>query len=348
MNKRFVLFLFFFYCTLISLISAEQRGAKEPLEIIHSNLKLILYPESMSFSLYQLSDVGKGRYTALFEDRNASATSWFSVQSGSKVFKLTRRHGKSGILEQTDGGARFIFDLTDDFQAIQSFSFIDSKDSDSRSLLKIETSIENTSGKPSQFALKAFIDTFLGENQGVHFSTNIKDRISTETMLTPYESMDSVLISKNREASLMILLKGSNVSVPSSVYVANWDRLNTLSWTHEYHAGRSFNSLYAINDSAVVIQWPSIELSEGNIVVYTALLGTYSDYWISFEKKGTITNASPIIQSAQLTKQKSKQQLLIEKLLERIREIELNPDVATEEELLQLNNALDVLLNQGS
>lgn len=337
MKNFFVSLILFFCCSFFPLFSAEI------IEIIHSNLKLVLYPDSMSFSLYQLSDIGKGRYTALFEDRNASATSWFSVQADSKVFKLSRRHGKLGVLEQTSDGARFIFDLTDDFQAVQSFSFVESKDSTVNSLLKIETSIENTSGKAARFALKAFIDTVLGETLGVHFTTDVQNRISSETRIKPKENIDSILVSQNKEASLMLLLKGFGVTVPSAVYVANWDRLNTLSWTHEFLAGRSFNSLYAINDSAVLMQWPSTELSPGDIIVYTALLGSYSDYWVSSEK-----NIKSTVVSVLKNNQKSQQQVIIEKLLERIAEIEMNPEFISEDELVQLNNALEVLLNQSS
>lgn len=334
--KKVVLLVLFFYCVYAPLFSEKN------LEITHSNLKLVLYPDNMSFSLYQLSDIGKGRYTALFEDRNASATSWFSVQVGSKVFKLTRRHGKAGLLEKTPEGARFIFDLTDDFQAIQSFSFVESKNFAGHSLLKIDTSIENTSGKINNFALKSFIDTILGETQGVHFSSDIQKRFSAETCIFPQESIDSILVSQNKEASLMMLMKGFGVTVPSAVYMANWDRMNTLSWTHEFLAGRSFNSLYAINDSAVVIQWPSTELSPGDSVIYTALLGSYSDSWISSEEKDVLG-----AQVVPLNNQKTKQQVIIEKLLERIAEIEMNPEATSEAELVQLNNALDVLLNQS-
>lgn len=246
-----------------SLLLAGSLLFAAPLEIARGNLKLILYPDTGSFCLYHLSDIGKNRYEPLFEDRNSAATSWFSVLSNGRVFRLSSRIGHPVVLEPTDTGARFIFTLTDDFQVEQAFSFVESSDKTLPVELKIETRIENTSGKDGVFALKALVDTTLGESEGIHFVTNMRNRISAETRFERNVDPDSVIVSKNKAQSLMFLLSGDDVSPPECLYVQNWDRLNTRTWKPDFLEGRSFNTLYAINDSALLFVWPEKTLVTG-------------------------------------------------------------------------------------
>ncbi len=311
-----------------------------PVELVDGKFKLVLYPESGSFSLYQLLDVGKNRYEPLFEDRNCSATSWFSVKSNSRVFRLGSKIGKPVAFEQTDSGAIYTFSLTDDFQATQVFTFLKDSISSPAYALRIDTIVENTSGKDSRLAIKALVDTTLGENEGIHFFTDLRNRISAETRYDRTANLDSVLVSRNKDASLMLYLDSDDVTKPEYVYVANWSRLNTLTWQPDFVEGRSFNTMYAINDSALLFQWKEQDVPAGQRISAAMVMGSYDPSRVK-SKAGE----SAIVMAA--GSDTSKRSQLIQQLIARIDELESNPDSATDEELRQLNVTLDMLLNEG-
>lgn len=317
--------------------------AASPLELTGGKLKLVLYPDSGSFSLFQLSDIGKNRYEPLFEDRNASATTWFSVLSNGRIFKLAKKSGKTVKMEETTGGAKFIFTLTDDFQVEQEFTFINSSASGTPVAVRIDTRVENTSGKDGTFALKALVDTTLGESEGIHFITNIKNRISAETMLKPDVDRDSVIVSKNKDLSLMIPLSGAGVTRPESTYIANWDRLNTLTWNPDFLEGRSFNTLYSINDSAVLLVWPEKNVRSNEKMLVSMVLGPYSEELLS----GTSAIVRPAETVTKPVLSKDARNQAIKDILNRIAQIQANPASVSDDELTRLNSQLDILLKQG-
>jgi len=323
--------------------------AASPFEISRGDLKLVLYPDSGSFSLYKLSDVGKNRYESLFEDRDASATSWFSVLSNGRVFKLTKKVGKPIGFEETPDGAKFIFTLTDDFQAEQEFSFTTASPSGSEPVVLVETRIENTSGKKGSYALKAFIDTTLGENEGIHFYTDIRNRISAETRLQSGIDRDAWLVSKNQKLALSFLRTGTGLTVPQTIYIANWDRLNTLAWLPEVAEGRSFNTLYSINDSAVLIVWPERDIDPNEKMSIRMIIGAWAGNPGEYLQDGRTTDTPSGREFADPEKLKNRdyREKAIKDLLDRIAVIEANPDSVSEEALARLNAELDFMLKSG-
>jgi len=324
--------------------------AAEPMEINAGSLRLVLYPQTGGFALYALSDIGKNRYEPLFEDRNFASTSWFSVLSGGRVFKLAKRAGKPVGLVPTDGGAKFVFTPTDDFQVEQEFSFIKNPVTDIPDLLRIETRIENTSGKEQTMALKALFDTMLGEQEGIHFFTDLRNRISSETCFERGIDPDSVLISRGKNLALMFLLDQNLSNWPKSVYASNWDRLNTLTWTPEYIAGRSFNSSYSVNDSGLLFIWPAAPVPPNRKLSVTLVIGPYTPdrlLLLSAESAaGSPSGGEGGQETVTAASGTGASQILIKQLLDRIAEIESNPDSASDEELLKLNQALDVMLQK--
>jgi hypothetical protein len=322
-----------------------------PVELVQGSLKLILYPDSGGFSLQRLSPVGKNRFEPLFDDRNSGATTFFSVQANGRVFKLAKKIGKPIAFEQNGLTARYVYTLTDDFQVTQDFSFADSG-SGSAYGLRIDTSIENTSGKTGTFALKALLDTSLGESQGIHFTTDARNRVSSEAAIDPANDTDAYIRSADEEQSLVIPLGPPIATKVEAAYIGNWDRLNTLSWKPESIPGRSFNTVYSINDSAVLLVWPGEELEANGSLSVSIVLGPDSSEFLAairphsasvIAQKPSTASSSALQNTAAEAERNGK----ISEILERIEAIQKNPDSATDRELEELNATLDALLNQG-
>lgn len=336
------------------MVLAGALFAKEPFEIARGAIKLVLYPDSGSFTLYKLSDVGKNRYEALYDDRDASATSWFSVLSNGRVFKLAKKAGKPIAFTETTDGAKFVFTLTDDFQVEQEFTLVASPQGGSDPFVAIDTRIENTSGKDGVFALKALFDTTLGESEGIHFFTDLRNRVSAEARLRDGIDGDAWIVSKKDSLAVMFLRSGSGVTAPETVYLANWDRLNTLTWNPDFVEGRSFNTIYSINDSAILFVWPEKSLGPNETLSVRMLIGSSAGApggalgpkGGSLEAKGAaraqgVTPADPRLAD------KSYREAAIKDLLDRIAVVERNPDSVSTDELTRLNAELDFMLKQG-
>lgn len=355
-QMRFVLFL-------LLLGFSVSAFSLSPVEIYSGSLKLIAYPDSGNFSLYQLSDKGKNRYEPLFEDRNTSATSWFSVSFNEKNFKLGKKIGKKIEFDQLETGVRFTFTLTDDFQVVQTITFDKYEKSTVSDLLKVTTVIENTSGKEALISLKYLLDTMLGENEGIHFFTDVRNRISTETRLEQGKDPDSLIVSKKGSLSLMLFLNSKLITNPQYLYVSNWERLNTLTWLPDFVEGRSFNSLYSINDSALLFVWPEKKVLANRFYTTTLLMGPYYPERLALitsdasskERQALAalsTNDSKLLETAQTVLSgatnlnRESKLVLLEQIIQRIDQITLSPFFTFNEELEQLNQTLDMLYMQ--
>ncbi len=343
MMKRiavFVLSLFVF--------ASMTTAWAESLELTSGSLRLTLNSNTGSFLLHQIADTGKNRYEPLFEDRNQGTTSWFSVSFNGAAFKLARRPGRDVRLETTETGARFVFTPNDAFLVVQAFSFVTDSARGTQAVL-VETTIENTSGKNASIALKALFDTMLGEGQGIHFFTNLRSRISAETRLVGGRDPDSVIVSARKDLSFMILLDSASVTRPESVIIANWERLDTLKWTPDVIEGRSFNTIYSIQDSALLLSWPVQDILPNSSYTVRTIIGPYTekDGFSADRRPVEVRPAAPVpleppVNVSALTE--SERQMRIRLLLERIAIVEKNPDAASDEELASLNRQLDALL----
>ena len=316
----------------------------EPVELIGGNLKLVLHPKTGTFCLYHIADTGKNRYEPLIEDRNFGTTSWLSVQINDSVFKLAPRTGKPVEAVRTANGAMFKFLLTDDFYIEQEFSLVDPDNRGFPTAVAMEIRVENTSGKTATFALKGLFDTMLGETQGIHFYTDTRNRISAEERIIPGADRDSVLITGNEQQNFVFQLRDGGVTVPSALYIANWERLNTLSWLPDFLPGRSFNTLYSVQDSAVLFVWPTKNITANALYTVRMLFGPYR---IQDAPSAPDLDAGDIVWSLDPSPKTEDERLaLIEQILARIDQIELDPSIATDEELDYLNRTLDSLLEQ--
>ena len=189
-NRRFriipVFFLLFVLTSGIRLFPEEtippvvQDGSskKGDYEIISGNLKLVLYKETGTFTLYKLANTGKNKYEPILDTRNYGAGTKYSVRFGKKFYSLEKKFFRTIGFEVHDGGkaAAFVFTPSDNFQVRQKFYFSGSGNGED-SFLIIENSVENTSGNEEFFSFRALFDTVLGETGSIsrpeHFITDI-------------------------------------------------------------------------------------------------------------------------------------------------------------------------------
>ena len=316
-------------------------------ELLKDNLKLVVFRKTGNFCLYNLSLRGKGKYTPLYDDRSLGRTNKFYVYKDNKVYELKKRLGKPVTIEADGDSIKIVYDFDDSFYVTQKLSFTEQTYGTGSPLLKIETIIENTSGGTAEFALKALFDTKLGENRKVPLYTDLRTGIFRETVLEPKFEKDSAIISANSDLACLFLINHSEAKMPETIYVANWERLQSIKWLPKAVQGRLFSTQYSHNDSALLFVWPNEVLENNDSLKVTMFIGCY-DF---LRKKNTSvkeevsekTNA-PVPQDKAAPPKNEKDYQYIQALLDKILEVESNPDMASDEYIEDLIQQTDTVI----
>lgn len=318
-------------CTAIFflLISCVCASAKT-YELNSGNLKLKVFSRSGSFCLYQLSAKGKNSYIPLYDDRAQASTNRFSVSFNGTIYRLERKIWRPVKIEQTDNEISLTFEIKNKLYIVQRLSFIPDIYGTSGAILKVQTEIENTSCQSSDIALKAVFDTLLGERRRASVSTDLRAGIYTESILQTNADKDSVIISANSDSACMLFFRQQD-SVPAEIYISNWERLQTKHWLPKAVQGRSFNTKYLHNDSAVLFVWPEKKLGCNGKMSVTLCIGHY-DY---------IRAAGGFAEEEKISEQEKKNYEYIKALLDKIHKIEENPDAVSDSDIQDMTEQAD-------
>ncbi|UTC74545.1 hypothetical protein E4O03_10040 [Treponema sp. OMZ 792] len=337
----------YFIILLLSLTTFFIHAKSLPdYELLKDNLKLVVFRKTGNFCLYNLSVRGKGKYTPLYDDISLGRTNKFYVYKDNKVYELKKRLGKPVTIEADEDSIKIVYDFDDSFYVTQTLSFTEQTYGTGGPLLKIETIVENTSGVTAEFALKALFDTKLGENRKIPLYTDLRTGIFRETVLEPKFEKDSAVISANSDLACLFLINHSEAKMPDQIYVANWERLQSINWMPKTVQGRLFSTQYSHNDSALLFVWPNEILENGNSLRVTMFIGCYdflrkndgnvkeADY------ENTNTNI-PVPQDKTANPKNEKDYQYIQTLLDKILEVESNPDMASDEYIEDLIQQTD-------
>jgi len=275
-------------CLMSGLFAAENT-----VEMISDPLKLVIYPKTGNFCLYRLKAEDVRIYEPLYDDRSQSSVNIYSLLFNGEIFHLNNKSGKKIIISQTKNKITIMFQISMDFLATQTFSFVPSKQRSTGKLLKVVTKIQNISGDIANIGLKALFDTSLGEKNLIPLYTDLRSEIGAELMLQPVLEKDSVVFSADRGYACLFFLRNEYMTTPTSVYVANWERLVTKKWLPPYISGRSFRK-YGSADPGLLYVWSEQKVPNEAALTVTNCIGFY-DYRNAAE---TVTAYSAYTQAA--------------------------------------------------
>ena len=275
-------------CLMSGLFAAENT-----VEMISDPLKLVIYPKTGNFCLYRLKAEDVRIYEPLYDDRSQSSVNIYSLLFNGEIFHLNNKSGKKIIISQTKNKITIMFQISMDFLATQTFSFVPSKQRSTGKLLKVVTKIQNISGDIANIGLKAVFDTSLGEKNLIPLYTDLRSEIGAELMLQPVLEKDSVVFSADRGYACLFFLRNEYMTTPTSVYVANWERLVTKKWLPPYISGRSFRK-YGSADPGLLYVWSEQKVPNEAALTVTNCIGFY-DYRNAAE---TVTAYSAYTQAA--------------------------------------------------
>lgn len=309
-------------------------------ELNSGNLKLKVFEKTGNFCLYSLSSKGKVNYIPLYDDRSLGRNNKFYVFYNGKIYELKKRINKPLKIAKADNAITVTYDFSDKFFVVQKLSFTELSYGTSGPLLKIETVLENVGGDIAEMALKAVFDTNLGEKRRIPLYTDLRTGIFKETIIEPKFEKDSAVISAGNETACMFLIQHSDATMPENVYAANWERLQTIKWIPNIVQGRSFSTKYFHNDSALLFVWPKEKIENKNTISVSMLIG-YFDYIKKTDSKSEEKPAETVSALNSMTEKELKDYTYIQKLLEKIADVENSPDSVSEDYIKDLTNQAD-------
>ena len=236
-------------CFFVSLLAFAAQQEKR-----FGNLKVVLHDVSLTHSLYFI-DAQTEKMIPVFDTIDASSNNRFYLQTDLMMYSLTKSSGVIGSQQFTENGFQVLYEITDLATILFDYVFSASpgRNTDDFDLLSLSVQIVNKAKKTQNFALKAVFDTHLGEKTQTHFSTQLEPIIKTEMNFS--RLVEEAWIKSSDGLRSIQFNFPESVSFPSFARLANKDFVLAQTWDINGLTGRSFNSVYSYNNSAVALYW---------------------------------------------------------------------------------------------
>jgi hypothetical protein len=307
-----------------------QLGA---LDMRQGRMRMEIHEDSGRVSLYYLEEIKEERYTPLLFDRDPR-TSFLGLLLDNRIVTLGSAADFRQSVEKQSDGAIIVWKNAR-LEIRQRLRFTRSKSQNLADGVRIEIRVRNLSQADTRVGIHYLFDTYLGEQQKVHFTTSAGDSLSRETAYTaevpawwrspaPEHGFDG----------LKGVMRGGSLTPPDRLVFANWKRLSESTWNLQVQENRKFNLLpYSVNDSAVALFYDQQLLAPGEERQVSLILGVGSDYGGDLRSAETGDEGSGSVE--QLTVEENAQP---ESLRERL--IRLNDIIAAIDALIDSEEAL--------
>lgn len=358
--KKAVRFLF---VLLFALCSASL--AAEDLQLESDILKLVLHEQNGSFSLYRKNGK-KDRFQAFNETTDNSSSTFFAVKAGNSFVPLRRSYDTAvNSVKNEDGSASLVWTVGDTVQVEIRFTLVVTEEGKPADTVRVDMMVMNLSEQEAEFAMKAVVDTVLGETSRIHFTTASGTAIRNEKGWTSM-AQDKWISSSDGSGTVSFVLAGSAATAPEYVLAASREQLLSDAWKPVVNEGRTFSTIRTPNNSALGIWYKPSKLklyetscstffmttaANGDIPPNSVLLGIETEETAGGLSESTVASASQIVDTVvesetygiSSARKSEIDYVYVQKLLDRINEIEEsdNPDP---EEIARLNAEIDALI----
>lgn len=250
------------------------------LDLQEGKIKLVLHESSGRFSAYYREDISSNNFNPLFV-KDDPRTTFLAILADNVVYKMGEDSSFKQTLEETSDGGQFVWESAY-YRVTQHFSFVRSPGSTLSDGFSLKITVENISEGTRKIGIAFLVDTFLGEDDGVHFRTDRTDRVKNEQEFLKADMPEYWLSPFDEDAEepagFQGILNNKNIDVPDRIILGNWKRLNDNIWNYNHSASRNFNLLpYSINDSAVAVYYFPVSLDAAASVEKVLHFGLFSE-----------------------------------------------------------------------
>lgn len=316
-------------------------------------LRVVLRGKAGTFNIYAVDRKGKG--TPIFSSTDDAMATFFSVLVGRREYRLNRAASIARQVRRTADGGQIAYTLERQFRTVLDFSLLSSATGGEADIVRITAYTTNLAKNRQTLAVRAILDTVLGEKQPYHFVTASHDRIYGEKQFTLF-SRDRFFYSGDGKTTAQFLVEGKTMQPPQMVSLAGRDTLSDGPWFPVIHEEKSFSNIRAYSNSAIGINWQyfSVDPGETSHVTFYIAVGTDSeppkgsqfvdslvDESLGASPDGQDGRADPDVPEVSEFKLDP---AYIQNLIDRINALNADPQYVDHEEVRRLNAELDAIL----
>ena len=247
------------------------KGSKKNITERFGKLQLKIKAGIGSYTIYALDENDKT--VPVLSTSNEYVTNAFYLKTSKKIYNLVTDNTVRSTARRTTDGAVLNYEIPSVAQVSAYFSCFASQKKKDTDMIKVTVNVRNISDRNDEFAVKAILDTILGEAATYHFYTYEDIPVKNEALYRTLQNQ-KWFVSKNVNATMQLFFTGAECTTPDLVALANYSTLERNSWEPDMLNYRVFDTVLSYNNSAVCAIWKPIKLApseSGKVVFYIAL-----------------------------------------------------------------------------
>lgn len=227
---------------LVLSFAVSAFAAKDTTQFKKDNILVEYVPHNGGVFLYYIDDDGKK--TPVLDTVDYGTSSFVGVLIDKNYFNIRTSGGVAYKCEAKEDRLSVIYNIAKKVQLTVTYTV------PQKNLLNIKYELKNLDGTEHSVSLKSIFDTSLGEWNGTLFSTESKQKIKSEYIITDYQK-HKTLTSSDGEIGIRFMMDKDFEKYAYKTVIAAKPFFETDSFDSYFVEGRGFNTVLSYNNSCV-------------------------------------------------------------------------------------------------
>lgn len=227
---------------LVLSFAVSAFAVKDITQFKKDNILVEYVPHNGGVFLYYIDDDGKK--TPVLDTVDYGTSSFVGVLIDKNYFNIRTSGGVAYKCEVKEDRLSVIYNIAKKVQLTVTYTV------PQKNLLNIKYDLKNLDGTEHSVSLKSIFDTSLGEWNGTLFSTESKQKIKSEYIITDYQK-HKTLTSSDGEIGIRFMMDKDFEKYAYKTVIAAKPFFETDSFDSYFVEGRGFNTVLSYNNSCV-------------------------------------------------------------------------------------------------
>ena len=227
---------------LVLSFAVSAFAVKDITQFKKDNILVEYVPHNGGVFLYYVDDDGKK--TPVLDTVDYGTSSFVGVLIDKNYFNIRTSGGVAYKCEAKEDRLSVIYNIAKKVQLTVTYTV------PQKNLLNIKYDLKNLDGTEHSVSLKSIFDTSLGEWNGTLFSTESKQKIKSEYIITDYQK-HKTLTSSDGEIGIRFMMDKDFEKYAYKTVIAAKPFFETDSFDSYFVEGRGFNTVLSYNNSCV-------------------------------------------------------------------------------------------------
>lgn len=227
---------------LVLSFAVSAFAAKDTTQFKKDNILVEYVPHNGGVFLYYVDDDGKK--TPVLDTVDYGTSSFVGVLIDKNYFNIRTSGGVAYKCEAKEDRLSVVYNIAKKVQLTVTYTV------PQKNLLNIKYDLKNLDGTEHSVSLKSIFDTSLGEWNGTLFSTESKQKIKSEYIITDYQK-HKTLTSSDGEIGIRFMMDKDFEKYAYKTVIAAKPFFETDSFDSYFVEGRGFNTVLSYNNSCV-------------------------------------------------------------------------------------------------